>query len=65
MQSTLDIDEELLREAERLTRMKEKTRRVRMGLETPIARERSRRLARQAGMMPGLRVPPRRRGAKR
>lgn len=49
MRTTLNIDEELLREASRLTGISEKTSLVRLGLESLIARESARRLARLGG----------------
>jgi Arc/MetJ family transcription regulator len=61
MKTTLNIDDDLLAEAERLTRIGEKTALVRAGLEALIARETSRRLAMLGGTEPGLRPLPRRR----
>ena len=46
MRTTLNIDDEILEEASRLTGIKEKTALVRLGLESLIARESSKRLAR-------------------
>ena len=54
MRSTLNIDDEMLREAAALTGEKEKTALVRMGLEALIARESARRLARLGGSEPRL-----------
>ena len=54
MRSTLNIDDEMLREAAALTGEKEKTALVRMGLEALIARESARRLARLGGTQPRL-----------
>ena len=54
MRSTLNIDDEMLREAAALTGEKEKTTLVRMGLEALIARESARRLARLGGTQPRL-----------
>ena len=45
MRTTLNIDDELLEEAQRLSGMREKTAVVRAGLEALIARESARRLA--------------------
>lgn len=45
MRTTLNIDEKLLREAARLTRVSEKTSLVRLGLEALIAKESAKRLA--------------------
>jgi Arc/MetJ family transcription regulator len=65
MKTTLNIDDDLLAEAERLTKIGEKTALVRAGLEALIAREQSRRLARLGGSEPGLRSIPRRRPDKK
>jgi hypothetical protein len=61
MRSTLNIDDEMLREAAALTGEKEKTALVRMGLEALIARESARRLARLGGTQPRLSSVRRRR----
>jgi Arc/MetJ family transcription regulator len=45
MRTTLNIDDSLLQNAERLTGVKEKTSLVRLGLEALIAKESARRLA--------------------
>jgi Arc/MetJ family transcription regulator len=65
MKTTLNIDDTLLAEAERLTRIREKTALVRAGLEALIAREQARRLARLGGTEPKLRAIPRRRSGRR
>lgn len=65
MKTTLNIDDDLLAEAARLTRIGEKTALVRAGLEALIAREQARRLARLGGSEPGLRPVPRRRSARK
>ncbi|HEU4340187.1 MAG TPA: type II toxin-antitoxin system VapB family antitoxin [Candidatus Binatia bacterium] len=49
MRTTLNIDDSLLRDAERLTGVKEKTSLVRLGLEALIAKESARRLANLGG----------------
>ena len=64
MRTTLNIDDEILEEASRLTGIKEKTALVRLGLELLIARENSKRLARLGGTEKDLRSIPRRRTAK-
>jgi len=64
MRTTLNIDDEILEEASRLTGIKEKTALVRLGLESLIARESSKRLARLGGTEKDLRPIPRRRTAK-
>jgi Arc/MetJ family transcription regulator len=61
MKTTLNIDDALLAEAERLTKISEKTALVRAGLEALIAREQAQRLARLGGSEPALRAVPRRR----
>ena len=61
MKTTLNIDDALLAEAERLTRISEKTALVRAGLEALIARESAKRLARLGGRERSLRTAPRRR----
>ena len=61
MRTTLNIDDEILKRASRLTGVKEKTALVRLGLEALIARESSRRLAKLAGSEKHLRSIPRRR----
>ena len=61
MRTTLNIDDDLLREAARLTRIQEKTTLVRRGLEALIARESARRLAALGGSQKELRPIPRRR----
>ena len=64
MRTTLNIDDSLLRTAERLTGVKEKTALVRLGLEALIAKESARRLAKLGGTEKRLRLVPRRRGGK-
>ncbi len=61
MRTTLNIDDEILEKASRLTGIKEKTSLVRLGLEALIARESSKRLARLGGSEKELRSIPRRR----
>lgn len=62
MRTTLNIDDELLGQATRLTGIKEKTTLVRLGLEALIARESARRLARLGGTENQLQPVGRRRG---
>ncbi len=64
MRSTLNIDDEILEKASRLTGVKEKTALVRLGLEALIARESGKRLAKLGGTEKGLRPIPRRRPGK-
>jgi len=49
MRTTLNIDDEILDKASRLTGVKEKTALVRLGLEALIARESGKRLAKLGG----------------
>lgn len=65
MKTTLNIDDHLLNEARRLTRIDEKTALVRAGLEALIARESARRLAALGGSEPSLTPGRRRRSASR
>ena len=60
MRTTLNIDDEMLNEASRLTGIKEKTSLVRLGLQALIAQESSRRLSKLAGTEKKLRNIPRR-----
>jgi Arc/MetJ family transcription regulator len=61
MRTTLNIDDEMLNKASRLTGIKEKTFLVRLGLQALIAQESSKRLSKLAGSEKKLRVIPRRR----
>lgn len=61
MKTTLNIDDGLLAEAARLTRVTEKTALVRMGLEALIRRESALRLADLGGSQPEIARVPRRR----
>lgn len=63
MRTTLNIDDDLLERAAKLTGVTEKTSLVRRGLEALIALESARRLARLGGSEEDLRPVPRRRGA--
>lgn len=60
MRTTLNLDDELLEAAQRLTGVTEKSALVRLALQTLVQRESSRRLARLAGSEPGLTPAPRR-----
>lgn len=64
MRTTLNIDAALLRDAERLTGVKEKTSLVRLGLEALIAKESARRLANLGGSEKQVRPIRRRRTGK-
>jgi len=63
MRTTINLDEQLLTEAQRLTGLKERTALVHEGLKALIERESARRLARLGGSEPRLRPIPRRRPA--
>ncbi len=65
MRTTLNLDDDLLREAARLTRIDEKTALIHAGLQALIARESARRLAALGGTEPALEPAPRRRSRKR
>ena len=61
MRTTLNIDDDLIAEAARLTGIQEKTSLIRLGLEALIARESARRLAALGGSEADLRPNSRRR----
>ena len=63
MRTTLNIEDDLLSRASKLTGIKEKTSLVRRGLESLIAIESGKRLARLGGSEKGLKAIPRRRTA--
>lgn len=63
MRTTVNLDERLLKEAERLTGTKERTALIREGLRALVERESARRLAKLGGSEPELVVPSRRRAA--
>ena len=63
MRTTINLDEELLNEAHRLTGTKERTELIHEGLRALIAREGARRLARLGGSEPRAKMPRRRRSA--
>jgi Arc/MetJ family transcription regulator len=64
MRTTLNIEDELLAKAAKLTGIKEKTSLVRLGLEALIATESAKRLAALGGSEPHLEMIPRRRIAE-
>jgi Arc/MetJ family transcription regulator len=64
MRTTLILDDELLKEAQRLSGLGEKTAVVHAGLEALIARESARRLAALGGSQRHLKPVPRRRPRK-
>ena len=61
MRTTVNLDDDLLDEARRLTGMAERTALIHEGLRALIARESARRLARLGGTEPDVRQVPRRR----
>ena len=61
MRTTLNIDDQLLADAQRLTGISEKTSLVREGLRALIERESARRLASLGGTQPQLKPVPRQR----
>ncbi len=63
MRTTLNIEDNLMDKASKMTGIKEKTALVKLGLEALIARESGKRLARLGGTQKQLEVIPRRRGA--
>ena len=64
MRTTLNIDDDLLDKASKLTGIKEKTKLVKLGLEALITLESSRRLAKLGGTEKALKKIPRRRVGK-
>jgi len=61
MRTTINIDDDLLERASKMTGIKEKTTLVKRGLEALIARESAKRLAKLGGTEKFLRQVPRRR----
>lgn len=61
MRTTLNLNDQLLEEAQRLTGMTERTALIHEGLKALIERESARRLARLGGSEPQLQDIPRRR----
>lgn len=61
MRTTVNLDEALLAEAERMTGLKERTALIREGLKALIERESARRLARLGGSDTAVQPIPRRR----
>ena len=64
MRTTLNIEDELLEKASKLTGVNEKTSLVRRGLEALIALESARRLAKLGGTEKKLTPAPRRRSGR-
>lgn len=63
MRTTLNIEDNLIDRAIKITGIKEKTTLVKLGLEALIARESARRLAKLGGTQKQLQEIPRRKGA--
>jgi len=63
MRTTINLDDQLVTEAQRITGMKERTALIHEGLRALIGRESARRLARLGGSEPRLQPIPRRRSA--
>lgn len=61
MRTTINIDDELLAKAAKLTGSLDRSAMVREGLKALIERESARRLARLGGTQRDLKAPPRRR----
>jgi Arc/MetJ family transcription regulator len=61
MRTTITIDDDLIKQAERLTGVHERAALVREGLKALVQRESARRLARLGGSEPELQATPRRR----
>ena len=61
MRTTVTIDDELIERARELTGISERATLIRMGLESLVAREAGRRIARMKGAFPDLQEVPRRR----
>jgi Arc/MetJ family transcription regulator len=64
MRTTLNIDDELISEAQRITGMNERTALIHEGLKALIERESARRLARLGGTEPQLKSISRRRSGR-
>lgn len=62
MRTTLNIEDNLLEKASKLTGITEKTSLVKLGLESLIARESAKKLAKLGGSEKKLTTVPRRRG---
>jgi Arc/MetJ family transcription regulator len=64
MRTTINLDDELVTEAQRVTGLKERTLLIHEGLRALIQRESARRLARLGGSERALRPIPRRRSGR-
>lgn len=65
MRTTLNLNEDLIRKAGRLSGLRAKTEVIHEGLRALIMRESARRLAALGGSMPAVKMPPRRRSRRR
>ncbi|MBI1787824.1 MAG: type II toxin-antitoxin system VapB family antitoxin [Acidobacteria bacterium] len=65
MRTTLNLDDNLIREAREYSGIQEKTALIHAALRELVARGAARRLAALGGSMPGLPMPPRRRPRRR
>jgi len=63
MRTTLNIEDDLMDRASKITGIKEKTTLVKLGLEALIAQESAQRLAKLGGTQKQLQDIPRRKGA--
>lgn len=63
MRTTINLDEQLIEQAQRVTGTQERTALIHEGLRALIARESARRLARLGGSDPRAKVPARRRSS--
>jgi Arc/MetJ family transcription regulator len=63
MRTTINLDEQLIEQAQRMTGVQERTALVHEGLRALIARESARRLARLGGSDPQAKAPRRRRSS--
>jgi Arc/MetJ family transcription regulator len=63
MRTTLNLDDELFRQAQEYTGIREKTALIHEALRHVIAREAGKRLAALGGTVPDFKLPPRRRSS--
>lgn len=63
MRTTVNLDEQLIERAQRVTGLQERTALIHEGLRALIARESARRLARLGGTDPRAKVPAKRRSS--
>jgi Arc/MetJ family transcription regulator len=63
MRTTINLDDTLMQEAQRVTGTRERTALIHEGLRALIARESARRLARLGGSDPRAKAPKRRRSS--